>query len=103
MAKKTYRTFRDVEAEYFRNHPEEITLYIDEVFDEYAEDGNSAALLASLRVIAQVKGVTNIANEIGMSRQGVQHALSGKGNPKLDNVNSIMRALGYRLSVQPIA
>lgn len=102
MAKRTYRQFRDVEEEYFRNHPEEIDAYLDEIFDEYAQDHNSASLLASLRVIAKVKGISNIAEETGLTRQGVQHALSSKGNPRFDNVNSIMNALGYRLVPEKI-
>jgi probable addiction module antidote protein len=102
MVKRDLRTFREVEEEYFRNHPEEIGPYIDEIFDEYAQDGNSAALLASLRVIAKVKGISTIAEETGLSRQGVQHALSSKGNPRFDNVNAIMKALGYRLTPEPL-
>lgn len=102
MAKRNLRTFRQVEEDYFRDHPEEIGPYIDEIFDEYAQDGNSAALLASLRVIAKVKGISTIAEETGLSRQGVQHALSSKGNPRFDNVNAIMKALGYRLTPQPL-
>lgn len=91
-----------MEEDYFRNHPDEILAYMDEIFDEYAQDGNSAALLASLRVIAKVKGISNLAESAGMTRQGVQHALSNKGNPRFDNVNAIMVALGYRLSPKPI-
>ena len=102
MAKRSLRTFREVEEEYFRNHPEEIGPYIDEIFDEYAQDGDSAALLASLRVIAKVKGISTIAEETGLSRQGIQHALSSKGNPRFDNVNAIMKALGYRLTPEPL-
>jgi probable addiction module antidote protein len=102
MAKRNLRTFREVEEEYFRNHPEEIGPYIKEIFDEYAQDGNSAALLASLRVIAKVKGISTIAEETGLSRQGIQHALSSKGNPRFDNVNAIMNALGYRLTPEPL-
>jgi len=103
MAKKRqYRHFRDVEENYFREHPEEIAPYIEEIFDEYAQDGNSAALLASLRVIAKVKGISNLAEATGMTRQGVQYALSNKGNPRFDNVNAIMNALGYRLAPEPL-
>jgi probable addiction module antidote protein len=100
--KKKHRAFRDVEEEYFRKQPKEIAPYIDEIFEAYAEDGNSAALLASLRVIAKVKGISNLAESTGMSRQGIQHALSTKGNPRFDNVNAIMHALGYRLTPAPI-
>lgn len=92
-----YRTLDAVEESYFREHPDELDDYLAEIFDAYAEDGDSAALLASLRVIAKVKGITAIARETGMTRQGLQKALSSKGNPRLDNVNSIMHAMGYRL------
>lgn len=98
MAKSSdYRNFRDVEEEYFRNHPDEVPAYLEEIFDEYAKDHNSAALLVSLRVIAKVQGITNLANETGMTRQGIQHALSAKGNPRFDNINAIIHGMGFRL------
>jgi DNA-binding phage protein len=37
-----------------------------------------------------------------MSRQGLQKALSVNGNPRLESVNSIMHALGYRLAPQKL-
>jgi len=100
--KRTYRDFRSVEEEYFRKRPEEIEAYVKETFDAFAEDNNAAALFASLRVIAKVKGITHLAEEARMSRQGVQHALSSKGNPRFDNVTAIMKAMGYRLTPKKI-
>lgn len=92
------RTLDNLEEDYFRRHPQEVDAYLSEIFDEYAQDGNSASLLASLRVIAKVKGISALAIETGMSRQGLQKALSSRGNPRLDNINAIIRALGYRLT-----
>jgi HTH-type transcriptional regulator/antitoxin HigA len=97
-----YTTLDNLEESYFRDHPEEIDTYVAEIFSEYAADGNSAALLASLRIIAKVKGITELAKQTGMTRQGLQKALSSKGNPRLDNVNAIMGALGYRLTPEKI-
>lgn len=94
---RSYRTLDDVTVEYFTHHPEEIEPYLNESFAEYAADGNAAALLAALRVIARVKGISSMAEEIGMTRQGLQKALSAKGNPRLDTINAIMRAMGYQL------
>lgn len=102
MDHKHYRTLDDVETEYLSNHPDEIDAYIDEIFEEFARDGDTASLLGSLRIIAKVKGISNIANEIGMTRQGLQKALSQRGNPRLENVNAIMRAMGYQLMPQKI-
>lgn len=97
-----YRKLDEVTIEYFRQHPEEIEAFLTETFADYAEDGDSATLLAALRIIARVKGVSHLANEVGMTRQGLQKALSARGNPRLDNINAIMRAMGYQLMPAPI-
>ena len=92
-----YRTLDEVTAEYFMQHPEEIDDFLTEIFADYAQDGDSAALLSALRIVARVKGISAIAAEVDMSRQGLQKALSAKGNPRLDSINAIMRAIGYQL------
>jgi len=92
-----YRTLNDVTIEYFTQQPEEIDAFLNETFADYAEDGDSAALLSALRIIARVKGISTMAEEVGMTRQGLQKALSAKGNPRLDNINAIMQAMGYQL------
>jgi len=99
---KNYRTFNYVEESYFRDHPEEIDDYINLIFEAYAEDGNTGALLSSLRVLSRVKGVSKIAEESGLSRKGVQKALSENGNPALSSINAIMHAMGYRLTPQKL-
>jgi probable addiction module antidote protein len=81
---------------------EEIEDYLNVVFDEYAQNNDAAALLSALRVTARVKGITAMADEIGMTRRGLQRALSSKGNPRLENINAIMKAMGYQLMPQRI-
>ena len=99
---KKYRDFTDVEESYFRDHPEEVDDYLNLIFEEYAQDGDTGALLSSLRVLSRVKGVTKIAAEAGLSRKGVQKALSENGNPEFASVNAIIHAMGYRLSPQKL-
>ena len=98
----TYRTISEVEEEYLRNHPGEVDDYINVLFDEYAESGDTAALLSSLRVVSRVKGVSRIAEVSGLSRKGVQKALSENGTPQFSSVNAILHAMGYRLSPQKL-
>ena len=98
----TYRSIVDVEEEYLRNHPEEVDDYINVLFDEYAESGDTATLMSSLRVVSRVKGVSKIAEVSGLSRKGVQKALSENGNPQFSSVNAILHAMGYRLSPQKL-
>jgi probable addiction module antidote protein len=93
----------DVTVEYFTQHPDEIGAFLVEIFADYAVDGDSAALLSALRVIARVRGISTMAAEIGMSRQGLQKAISARGNPRLDAINAIMRAMGYQLIPHRVA
>ncbi|MFQ5671699.1 MAG: addiction module antidote protein [Nitrospinales bacterium] len=102
MAKRKYRKFREFEEDYFREHPDEIDEYLKEIFDEFAEDGNTAALLSSLRVICRVKGISEISRETGITRNGIQKALSEEGNPRLESINAIMHAMGYRLKPEKL-
>jgi len=103
MAKeRTYKTLNESEEEYYRNHPDEIDEYLTTAFEEYAKDGRTAALFTQLRMIARVKGVSTLAQETGITRNGIQKALSENGNPKFESINAIMNAMGYRLTPQKL-
>lgn len=97
MTKRKLRTLDEIDEEYFQKHPEEIEGYLKVCFEEYAKDQCTPALLSSLRMIARVKGITTIAEEAAMTRNGVQKALSEEGNPRFENINAIMQAMGYCL------
>jgi probable addiction module antidote protein len=99
---RNHRTISEVEEDYLRKHPDEIDDYITVLFDEYAESGDAAALLSSLRIVSRVKGVSQIAEASGLSRKGVQKALSENGNPQFSSVNAILNAMGYRLAPQKL-
>lgn len=92
---RTHRRFREIEAEYFRNHPDEIMPYMEEVFEEYAKDDNSEALRASLQVIAKIKGVENHKEMKG-------DQLSKDVDQPLEKINALMKAMGYRLVPEKI-
>jgi HTH-type transcriptional regulator / antitoxin HigA len=96
------RTLDEFTDGYFRAHPDEIDDYLTEIFQDFAEDNNTGALLAGLRVIARVRGVGDMAEQVGMTRQGLQKALSDEGNPRFGNITSIVQAMGYRLVPQKL-
>ncbi len=83
------QTLSNYEEEYFSKHPEEIDEYIEIIFEEYSKDGELGALLSSLRILSRAKGVSSTALAAGMTRKGLQKALSVNGNPKFNNVNCI--------------
>ena len=99
---KSYRTIGEVEEEYLRNYPEEVKAYLTVLFEVYAQDRDTASLLSSLRVVSRVLGVSRIAEAYGLSRKGVQKALSEAGNPQFESVNAIMHSMGYRLAPQKL-
>jgi probable addiction module antidote protein len=45
--------------------------------------------------------MTALAGEVGMSRVGLNKALSGEGNPTLATVMKVTKALGLKVSIQP--
>ncbi|AFY72000.1 addiction module antidote protein (plasmid) [Thalassoporum mexicanum PCC 7367] len=95
---RNYRTFDEVTEEYFLDHPEEIESYLTTVFEEYAKEQCTAALLSSLRMVARIKGISNLAKETNISRNVIQKALSANGNPKFESISAIMHAMGYCLT-----
>lgn len=97
IKQRKYRTLDQVEEAYYREHPEEIDDFLTLAFADYAQDGATAALLSQLRMIARVKGISTLAEETGISRNGIQKALSETGNPRFESVNAIIRAMGYQL------
>ncbi|VAW01877.1 hypothetical protein MNBD_ALPHA06-1226, partial [hydrothermal vent metagenome] len=63
MSKQNYDTLDQVEAKYLRDHPEEIDGYMETLFEEFAETADTGALLSSLRIVAQVKGMAKLAEQ----------------------------------------
>jgi probable addiction module antidote protein len=83
----------------FKDHPEEIEDFLADIFADYAHDGISATSLSALWAVAPVNGLATVANKIGVIRQGLQKALSAKGNPRLDNINAIHAGDGLATDV----
>ena len=82
--------------------PEEADMYLRIAMEEYHEDGDSEVLLVALRNIAEAKGgMSQLARKTHLNRQSLYHTLSKNGNPTLDTFDLILKALGYRLAIQP--
>lgn len=67
-------------------------------------EGNDARHIASaLGDVARSKGMSEIARKSGLGRQALYAALSENGNPTLETLTSVLKALGLQLSVQRAA
>lgn len=88
-----------VMQEVFRNDPE----YAIELLNSILEDGDQAELLVALRQIAEAfGGVRKIAKSAEINPSQLYRTLSEKGNPEVRNFRAILRAMGLRLTIQPL-
>jgi probable addiction module antidote protein len=60
-------------------------------------------LLALSRVAKANGGVGMLAKRTGLNRENLYRTLSTKGNPKLSNIDSILKTFGLRLSIEPMS
>jgi probable addiction module antidote protein len=76
---------------------ETIAVFMEEAFK--TEDVGYIA--HALGVVARAKGMTQIANETGLSREQLYRSFSENGNPTLKTTIAVMKALGIALTVAP--
>lgn len=68
---------------------------------EAAMEGNDPKHIASaLGDIARSRGMSEIARKSGVGRQALYNALSDSGNPTLETLTAVLKALGLQLTVQ---
>ena len=78
--------------------PEMIAAYIDAAL----EDGDPALIAAALGDVARAKGMSKIAKETGITREGLYKALSAEGDPRLTTFLGVIKSLGLHITVRPI-
>lgn len=61
------------------------------------EEGNAAELAHALGVITRAKGMTEIAQKSGITREALYKALRPDAQPRFDTVQKVMQALGVKL------
>ena len=74
---------------------EAIVAYLQLVFEE----GDAADIRAALSNVARARGMTGLSKETGLAREALYKALGKDGNPTLDTLLAVTRALGIKLSV----
>lgn len=64
------------------------------------ETGDAAYIAKALGVIARAKGMVQIAEQTGLSREQLYRSFSEKGNPTLKTTLAVMKALGLGLTLR---
>lgn len=70
---------------------------------EFEKDNDVAALLDTLRLVAQAQGgIAGLARKTSVSRKALHEALSSDGNPRLRTFQRVLDGLGIRMSFKPM-
>lgn len=92
-------TFRRWDAAEHLQTGQDAQLYLEACADE--DPGDGSTIRAALNDIARTGNMAGLAREVGMSREGLDKALSVDGNPSFTTVLRITRALG--MDLRPVA
>lgn len=86
---------RPFDAANYLNTPEDVAAWLD----AWLEDGTAEEIRSALGTVARSRGISALARETGLSREALYKALGENGNPTLDTLMKITKALGLRLSL----
>lgn len=84
-------------ADYLKTE-EDIDLYFEACLEE--DPGDGSLVRHALGTIARARGMSQLARDTGLAREGLYKALSPEGNPEFATVMKVIKALGLKLSVQ---
>ena len=76
---------------------EDARLYLEACAEE--DPGDGSLIRAALNDIARAGNMSQLARDVGMSREGLYKALSEDGNPSFATVMQITRALGLQVRI----
>lgn len=96
MTSESYASYDS--ADYLKTE-EDVAAYLEAVMEEGADD--PAYIARALGVVARARNMSQLAREVGMSREGLAKALSGEGNPRLSTILKVSKALGLRIGFHP--
>ena len=63
------------------------------------EDGDPVLVAAAIGDVARARGMSALAEEMGITRDGLYKGLSAIGNPSFAMVYKVLKALGYQIDV----
>lgn len=66
------------------------------------ETNDPGFIAHALGIVARAKGMTQIANQTGLSREQLYRSFSESGNPTLRTTIAVMKALGIELTARPV-
>ncbi|MFO1391050.1 MAG: addiction module antidote protein [Agitococcus sp.] len=72
---------------------------IREFLQEAADTGDASDFLHAVGIAARAKGMTNVSNDLGVSRSSLYKSLSEDGKPAFETVFNVVKSFGLTLAV----
>ena len=86
-------------ADYLKSD-QEMVAYRDACIED--DPGDGSLIRVALGTIARARGMSQLARDTGISREGLYQALSAEGNPEFSTVMKVIRALKLRLHAESV-
>lgn len=100
---RKYRKWRDIVIEQLAANWDEALDYIQFAMEKYQTDGDTEVFLLALYTFVESQGgVAEIAKRTAIAPETLSKILSGEEALHLDTFATILKALGCRLSIQPL-
>ena len=83
--------------------PDEAIGHLEAILEDYQIFQNSAVVLDALQTIVEAQGgISKVAKQVDMDPQLLSKVLSNKDTPLIDALGTVLKALGYQLSIKPL-
>ena len=73
--------------------------FISEYLKAAFESGNISEITRALSDVAHARNMTELAEKMGITRQGLYKTLSENGNPEFTTIHKLITALGLQMSI----
>lgn len=79
---------------------EDMALYLDDCLEE--DPGDGSLVRAALNDVARAKGMSQLARDTGLTREGLYKALPSSANPEFSTILKVIKAFGLTLHAAPV-
>ena len=81
--------------------PADCALFVRAAIEEAGND--PAIITQALSTVARERGMSQVARDAGISREGLYKALAAEGNPSFATVLKVLDALGLKMAIEVAA
>ena len=99
---KKMRTYREYLIDIFTDRDEAIG-HLQIALEDYQTHGNTDTFLFLLETVVEAQGgIAELAKQTNTKPHILSDALTSDDVPLIDRLGTILKALGYRLSIEPL-